>query len=182
MPIVIVSTARMATAPLQSTRRSAAGKATNSTRISAAKPATLAALLMNAVTDVGAPSYTSGTQARKGAAAILKPKPTSSKPNPISGNGLPAILFCAKNWAIAERLVVPVAPKVSAIPYNRNADAKPPSNKYFMPASALVARARLKADRTYSDSDSSSRPRKIVIRSLLVAITMPPAVTNSIRT
>ena len=55
-----------------------------STRNSAAKAAAFTPVAMNAVTGVGAPSYTSGAHMWKGTAATLNPKPTISNANPAS--------------------------------------------------------------------------------------------------
>ncbi len=76
-----------------------------------------------------------------GTAEILKPIPMINMPRPsdaISGIGRPA------SWApISERLVVPVAPYTSAMPYSRKPEAKAPIRKYLRAASDENASARL---------------------------------------
>ncbi len=63
---------------------------------------------MNAVTTVGAPSYTSGVHMWKGTAAILKAKPTRMSAAPATSNsaGSPAPTAAT----MPGRAVVPVAP------------------------------------------------------------------------
>ena len=56
----------------------------------------------------------------------------------ISDEGLPA--SCAP---MSERLVVPVAPYTSAMPYSRKPDANAPIRKYLSAASAEKALGRL---------------------------------------
>ena len=76
-----------------------------------------------------------------GTAATLKPKPISSRPSPseaINDMGFPA--SCAP---MSDRLVVPVTPYTSAIPYSRNPDAKAPIRKYLRAASDENTFARL---------------------------------------
>jgi hypothetical protein len=91
------------------------GKAIMNTRSRAAKPAAFAPADMNAVTAVGAPWYTSGVHIWKGTAATLNPNPTRSKAAPNSRRDVFADpVFMADTMAY--RLVLPVAPKVSAVP------------------------------------------------------------------
>jgi len=113
LPTVMVTAAMAHTTIGQSTATPRI--AVSSTRSSAAKAAALEPVAMNAVTEVGAPSYTSGAHMWKGTEEILKPKPTSSSPSPMTSIGsrpLPA----ATALAMRSRLVVPVAPKIRAIP------------------------------------------------------------------
>src|SRR3990172_8167471 len=92
-----------------------AGKATVKTRRKAAKPAAFGPTDMNAVTDVGAPSYTSGAHMWKGTAATLNPNPATSS---IIASMSAGLLYtpAPMNAAISLRLVVPVTPKVIAMP------------------------------------------------------------------
>ena len=64
---------------------------------------------MKAVTDVGAPWYTSGVHMWNGTAASLKPKPTASNTTATLNRGLPAP-WPAIAAAIADSLVLPASP------------------------------------------------------------------------
>src|SRR5262245_2456409 len=121
--------------------------ATTKTRSIPAKAAAFTAEAMKATVGVGAPWYTSGTQAWNGTAATLKPNPTSNSASPARssagvplasnfGSTVPATLPTGvANSAIRLRFVEPVDPYTSAIPYRKKADENAPSTKYFMPAS-----------------------------------------------
>src|SRR5262245_25983338 len=63
-----------------------AGTIALKTGIRALKAAALPAVLMNAVTTVGAPSYTSGAHWWNGNAAILKERPTVTSAAPMANN------------------------------------------------------------------------------------------------
>ena len=67
-----------ATAAVACHASDAPGNASSQTRRNAANAAAFTAAAMNAVTGVGAPSYTSGVHMWNGTAATLKQKPTSS--------------------------------------------------------------------------------------------------------
>src|SRR5580698_2095881 len=76
-------------------------------RRSRANAAALGPEDISAVTGVGAPSYTSGVQTWKGAAATLKPRPTSISAKPSRRKvGAPGRF----DRTASERRVVPVAP------------------------------------------------------------------------
>jgi len=79
------------------------------TLIRAANAAALEPTARNAVTGVGAPSYTSGDHIWNGTAEILKPKPATRKtiPTTIAGDRLP---ISASFTATSEITVVPVIP------------------------------------------------------------------------
>ncbi|OPZ76544.1 MAG: hypothetical protein BWY77_01878 [bacterium ADurb.Bin431] len=64
--------------------------AERNTRRKAEKAAALTPTDMKAVTEVGAPSYTSGVHMWKGTSATLKPNPTRSSPIAASTRGLEA--------------------------------------------------------------------------------------------
>ena len=106
LPTVIVAAAPTQTSAVQSagTPRSW----TASTRISAANAAALDPVAISAVTLVGAAWYTSGAHMWKGTDEILKPKPTSRSPRPITNSG--SLVRPAMASAIRSRLVVPAAP------------------------------------------------------------------------
>src|SRR6266704_5174107 len=100
----------------------------SSTRNSAVKAAALTPVAMNAVTGVGAPSYTSGAHMWNGTAATLNANPTSSSARP-AGSMTP--VPPSPTWTpMSVRFVVPVAPYTNAMPYRRNPDANAPSRKY----------------------------------------------------
>ena len=82
---------------------------------------------------------------------------------------------------ISPMLVDWVPPYTSAMPYKKKAEAKPPSTKYFRPASWLVGRSRSEAANTYRASDNVSSPRNNRIRSLADPITIPPVAATSIK-
>ena len=71
---------------------------------------------MNAVTGVGAPWYTSGVHMWNGAAATLKPRPTSMNAMPSSSTPSSSSVVVARKSAILVRFVLPVAPYTSAMP------------------------------------------------------------------
>ena len=66
------------------------------TRSSAANPPTLAIAAIKPVAGVGAPWYTSGVHMWNGTAAILKPKPTSSRARPASRRPFEVSTFVAR--------------------------------------------------------------------------------------
>src|SRR5512146_25923 len=84
-PPIIVSTA---TAHSTGVHSGATGcSATTKTRASATNAATLVPTDMKVVTEVGAPTYTSGVHAWNGTAETLKQKPTASSASAASSNG-----------------------------------------------------------------------------------------------
>ena len=97
---------------------------------------------MNAVTGLGAPSYTSGVHMWNGTAAILNASPTSRSTTPAISVPSCTSTFVERKFWIPESEVVPVAPYVSATPYSKIAEEKAPSTKYLMPASSERARVR----------------------------------------
>src|SRR4030081_1754624 len=111
----------------------------NNTRSKTANAAALGPVDINATIGAGAPSYTSGVQIWKGAAATLKPSPTiiSAVAAMASSPGL-----LPRAGPILRMLVDPVAPNIKATPYKKNAVAKEPSRKYLMADSALPALRR----------------------------------------
>ena len=87
----------------------------------------------NAVTGVGAPSYTSGAHMWNGTAAILKPMPAASR---ISAAASSRLRSCpASASAMPSSRVVPVAPYSSDMPYSRMPSENAPSRKYLTAAS-----------------------------------------------
>ena len=79
-------------------------------RRKAAKPATLVADDMNAVTGLGAPWYTSGVHMWNGTAEILKPSPTMSSAMPASSVPFSNSVFSRRKSAIPVSDVEPVPP------------------------------------------------------------------------
>src|ERR1700739_230436 len=94
-----------------------------------AKAASFGPVESSAVTGAGAPSYTSGVQSWKGAAATLKARPIKMNPSPIFRR-VGADEFAS--GVILSRCVDPVAPKESAMPYRKKAVANDPRRKYFI--------------------------------------------------
>src|ERR1700689_4720366 len=105
-------------------------------RSSTAKAATLGPVDIKARTGEGAPSKPSGVQPWKGAAEALKPIPinTIATASPAK----PGFALSVRAAATSLMLVVPVAPKVRAMPYKKKAVAKEPNKKYLSPASGLL--------------------------------------------
>ncbi len=75
-----------------------------------AKAAVLVATAMNAVTGVGAPSYTSGVQAWNGATDALKASPATASAMPVSSSGSVMSTPLPIAFEIAAKPVEPVAP------------------------------------------------------------------------
>src|SRR6185437_5400178 len=111
----------------------------NRTRSKTAKAAALGPVDISATIGAGAPSYTSGVQIWKGAAATLNPRPTIMSAVAAIANS-PELLPSA--GPIFKMLVEPVAPNMRAMPYRKNAVANDPSRKYLMADSALPALRR----------------------------------------
>ncbi len=114
---------------------------------STAKPATLGPADMNAVTDVGAPSYTSGTHIWNGAAATLNPKLTTSMIMDSIRTGFVRSAFW-RNSRMPARFVVPVIPYISDMPYSMIPDEKAPRSRYLIAASLERLLPRMKPART----------------------------------
>src|SRR5207247_6356245 len=87
----------------------------------------------NAVTGVGAPSYTSGAHIWKGTAAILKPIPATTRITARTSRG--ARVCPANRPDITRRLVVPESPYMSDMTYKRMPRENAPSRKYLTAAS-----------------------------------------------
>ena len=77
-------------------------------RMSIANDAAFDPTERNAVTGVGAPSYTSGAHMWNGTAAILKPMPAPTRTTASTSRGLDP--WSASAAAVPSRLVVPVTP------------------------------------------------------------------------
>src|SRR3954468_23216367 len=87
----------------------------------------------------------------------------------------------AARSAISEMFVVPIAPYVRAMPYNRNAEAKDPRMKYFIDDSFDLRSPFLRPAITYVAIDKVSSPRKITTRSLPADIIIMPKVAKRSR-
>ena len=81
-----------------------------------AKPAALGPTDINAVMDVGAPSYASGAHIWKGTAAILNEKATAKNIIDSISTGLPESPLATMYADIAFRSVVPVRPYIMEVP------------------------------------------------------------------
>src|SRR5256885_12820877 len=90
------------------------------TRSQAANAAAFTATDMYAVTGVGAPSYTSGAHIWNGTADTLKANPISSIAMPPCSRSSRPCKPPSAPKPITLKLVEPVAPYTSAIPYNKN--------------------------------------------------------------
>ncbi len=102
----------------------------------------------NAVTDVGAPSYTSGAQKWNGAAVNLNKKPILNKHIPTCTNDGSVWEIPAKHYAKSSKVVIPVHPYTSEHPNKRIPDENAPSKKYFKPASVENSELRFDAANT----------------------------------
>ncbi|CPU38555.1 Uncharacterised protein [Mycobacteroides abscessus] len=106
------------------------GSATYSTRSSAPNAAIFVVAAMNAVTGVGAPWYTSGTQKWNGTAPTLNSSPTDNMATPSSRKDRsPASASTAR--ATASSSTVPAYPYTNADPKRKNAEENAPSRKYL---------------------------------------------------
>ena len=83
--------------------------------------------------------------------------------------------------AICGSDVLPVAPYSNAMPNSRKPLANAPSRKYFNAASFDRSSLRAMPARAYAAIDMTSRPRKITMRSVAVAINTMPSVENRTR-
>src|SRR5450759_3332559 len=105
---------------------------------------------MKAVIGVGAPSYTSGVHMWNGTAAILKPKPTSTR---TSATMTGSVCCAATNFdSPAEtpaKVVWPVKPNSKLKPYNMIVEVNAPNKKYFIPASVEGRVSRMKPASMY---------------------------------
>ena len=148
-------------------------------RSATAKPAAFEATDRKLVTVVGAPSYTSGTHAWKGAIDILKPSPaaTSTKPKTSASSVPPA--FEETKVAIPSSDVVPERPNRNAKPYSSTAAATAPASRYFRPASDERS-SRATPASTNCETEVVSRKTKMAIRSCACArSTIEPAAVSS---
>ncbi len=93
---------------------SASGQASANTRTSAPNAAAFTTTLMNAVTGVGAPVYTSGAHWWNGANETLKPSPANTRTPPSSASG--AVGPSPSAAAMSVNANAPVAPYTSATP------------------------------------------------------------------
>ena len=104
---MIVSAASAASAGFQFVRSPIS--MTSRTRSSTPNAAAFVATAMNAVTGVGAPSYTSGVHWWNGAIEALKQRPTTTSATPVSSN-VSELCPWLIELAIALKSVAPVAP------------------------------------------------------------------------
>ena len=116
--------------------------------------ATFGTIAKNNVTDVGEPSYTSGTHIWKGTAEILNAKPTKIKTKPKTLPVAEEKIFSD----IILKFVDPVKPYIKEHPYNNKPEERALRIKYFNPASEDCILALLNAAKTYNDKDCNSKP------------------------
>src|SRR5947209_18954417 len=111
LPTVIVTAA----STQKSTRQSPLidGIPSTKMRMSIANDAAFEPTDRNAVTGVGAPSYTSGAHMWNGTAAILKPTPATTRMTARIRRGSRRTSGLEKSGAITRRLVVPDIPYIS---------------------------------------------------------------------
>src|SRR6266536_857531 len=131
LPTVIVTAAST-----QNSRRQSAfidGIPSTKIRISIANDAAFDPTDRNAVTGVGAPSYTSGAHMWNGTAAILNPMPATTRMTASTSRG--SFSWPTNSVAIARRFVVPDKAYISDMPYNSTPSENAPSRKYFTAAS-----------------------------------------------
>src|SRR5207244_11553027 len=84
----------------------------------------------NPVTGVGTPAETSGVHTRKGATATLKQSAMSIK----AAERETRLIWISEDRsasAMTSKFVLPVAPKINATPYTKNAEENDPRRKYF---------------------------------------------------
>src|SRR5256885_8864108 len=122
LTLVCVTAAKLPTVivAIDSTQKSrrqsslADGSPSTKIRISIANDAAFEPTERNAVTGVGAPSYTSGAHMWNGTAAILKPTPATTRITASARRESPAI--APNDVAITRRFVVPESPYISDMP------------------------------------------------------------------
>src|ERR1700722_882506 len=148
------------------------GSAAYAKRASTASVPALVTTDMNAVTGSGAPSYTSGVQAWNGTRLSLNASPTRNSPAPTASTGVTGAVASTAN------ATEPVAPNSSAEPYSKKPDAIELRMRYLSADSRAVERIEI-AHRQYSPSESSSRPRKTIIRLPAPAISIAPLALHS---
>jgi len=119
LPTVIVTIATTSNSSRQ-IRRSWSAGLRRRMRISIAKDAAFEPTERNAVTGVGAPSYTSGAHMWNGTAAILKPTPATTRMTASTRRG--SFSCPAKAVAITLRFVVPESPYISDMPVQEDAE------------------------------------------------------------
>src|SRR5215510_11786155 len=131
LPAVIVTIDSVSNRKRQSTL--SPGNPSRKIRSSIANDAALEPTDRNAVTGVGAPSYTSGAHMWKGTAAILNPTPATTRITARINRGSPS--WPVNNVAIFRRFVVPESPYINDIPYSRIPSENAPRRKYLTAAS-----------------------------------------------
>src|ERR1700733_2344732 len=113
-----------------------------------------------------------------GAAATLKPSPTNMKATAINASeGIGAPCNVPLMMSI---LVEPVAPKIKATPYKKNAVANDPRRKYFRDDSALEASRRRNPVSTYEEMEEISSAMKIKTNSMADDIRVIPTTPKRI--
>src|SRR5665213_1392031 len=175
LPMAIDSTASTTSIWLQSACDDP--NASGSRRMASANAASFDAVLMYTVTQVGAPSYTSGIHMWNGTAPNLNPTPTMMNAMPNNRPMLPP----NPPWtaaAMAPSSKLPVTPYTIDMPYSNVPDATDPSTKYLMAASAAMPESRSKATIAYRDKDNNSKPRYSVMKLPADINTRAPKVAN----
>src|SRR5206468_2277537 len=114
-------------------RCSSCGNAVRNSRNASANAATFVAADMNAVTVVGAPSYTSGVHMWNGAEDDLKPRPAMIIASPSTRTASPARFWAPTAPAISSNPMRFVAPYTSAEPNRSEAEPNEPTIRYFRP-------------------------------------------------
>jgi hypothetical protein len=114
------------------------------------KPAAFDATARNAVTGVGAPWYTSGTQIWKGNAPILNATPEITSTIPAAAMKLCGLAsrnpsrptYCIASAVLPGSPGLPATPYRSAIPKRRSAELSAPMTRYLSPASSVFGFVR----------------------------------------
>src|SRR3984957_6785998 len=117
------------------------------TRSSSAIAATFGAVAKNTVTDVGAPSYTSGVHMWNGTADTLNASPTSTNTIPTTRPGDALSGFTSSSCSEVKSMV-PENPYTSEMPYSSRPEDRQLRTKYFRPASADRRSSRANAAST----------------------------------
>src|SRR6476620_9388023 len=130
-PAVIVTIDNASKSRRQSVFRD--GSPSRKIRSSIANDAAFEPTDRNAVTGVGAPSYTSGAHMWNGTAAILNPTPATTRITASTSRGS---CSCPVNTVfIVSRFVAPESPYINDIPYSRMPSENAPRRKYLTAAS-----------------------------------------------
>src|SRR3569623_222810 len=159
LPTAIDSTASMINMPCHWSCKPP--RLSASSLISMAKAGILGAVLMYSVTGVAAPCRSTCGYPTSITAPSLKATPTMMNETANINTTL-SCEPCARKAPTLLMSRLPVTPYRIDMPYSSKPVDSAPSTKYLSAASEATPESRCNATSAYSDSDSSSSPRKMV--------------------